>query len=239
MKRGFPIPILIHLIAPLPLAWLVWRFLTNQLTVNPIQAATQRTGDIALIFLLLSLACTPLNTWFGFRLALRVRGWLGLYAFFYALLHFILFAGVDYGLNWALILPEITEKRFILIGMAAFLILLALAITSFRWWMKHLGKNWKRLHRLVYLAGILVVLHYGWALKGDFLRLRGNVGKPLLAGVILIFLLASRIPVIRKAIVRLRSGLAAWWYHLQLKNYDIRIDYNSRREVKDVTKNAR
>lgn len=204
---------LVHLGAWLPLAWLAWAwwsdavFFTANLTVNPIQAATKFTGKTAIILLTLSLACTPLNTVFGFRQALSVRRALGLYAFLYAALHFTIFAGVDFGFNWTFLQPEITDKPYIIVGLTAGLILLALAATSFRWWMKRLGRNWTRLHRLVYLAGLLVVLHYAWALKGDLFRLQGDVLQPLLFAGLVGLLLALRLPPLR----RWASGLRARW----------------------------
>lgn len=203
-----PLQIATHIAAWIPLVWLLWDAFTNNLTINPIQAATQRTGKYALVMLVLSLACTPLNTVFGFRQALQVRRALGLYAFGYAAIHFSIFIGLDYGFNWALLLAEIVEKRYVLVGLGALLILLTLAITSFKWWMKRLGKNWKRLHRLVYLAGGLVILHYAWAAKGDILRLQGDIWQPLAFGAVVALLLVARIPGVRKAISarRLRPG---------------------------------
>jgi sulfoxide reductase heme-binding subunit YedZ len=181
---------LVYLAGIIPLAWLLYDFFMNNLTVNPIQAATLRTGKYALIFLVLSLACTPLNTVFHFRQALKVRRALGLYAFFYAAIHFLIFIGVDYGFDPILLREAIFEKRFALIGFSAFLILLPLAITSTKGWMKRLGKNWLRLHRLVYLAALLVIVHYVWLVKSD-------IRVPLLYGFAVIALLILRIPVIR------------------------------------------
>ena len=183
--------ILVHLAGIFPLAWLLFDFFTNNLTVNPIQAVTLRTGKYALIFLILSLACTPLNTVFHFRQALKVRRALGLYAFFYAGLHFLIFIGVDYGFDPVLLKEAIFEKRFALVGFTAFLILLPLAITSTRGWMKRLGKNWFRLHRLVYLAALLVIVHYVWLVKSD-------IRIPILYGFVIIVLLILRIPIIRR-----------------------------------------
>ena len=192
----------VHVAALIPLGVLTLDFMIGNLTVNPIQAASQRTGDIALVMLLISLTCTPAASILGFKEVLKYRRTLGLYAFFYAGLHFLIFAGLDYTFNLALIWAAIVEKRFILVGFAAGLILLTLAVTSFRWWMKRLGKNWKRLHRLVYLAGVLVILHYLWAVKAD-------IRLPLLSGFILLLLLTLRIPLIKGRIVYFRQRLFA------------------------------
>jgi sulfoxide reductase heme-binding subunit YedZ len=148
----------------------------------------------------LSLAATPANTLLGFRPALRVRRALGLYAFGYALLHFLVFVWVDYGLDFALILQDVGSKRYVLVGFSAFLILLPLALTSTQGWMKRMGKNWKRLHRWVYLAGVLAVVHYVWLVKSD-------IREPLTFGAAVLLLLAARIPQVRSALSRLRSRL--------------------------------
>jgi sulfoxide reductase heme-binding subunit YedZ len=202
MRKVNFLKIAVHTSAWLLAGWLVFDALTGNLTVNPVQAATQRTGKFALIFLMLSLACTPLNSLFGWRQALTVRRALGLYAFLFAVSHFLIFSGVDFGFDLSLILAEITQRRYILVGTGTLLILTLLAITSFKWWMKRLGKNWKRLHRLVYLAGILVIVHYAWAKKGDVLRLQGDIIQPLIFGAVMVLLLLLRLPVIRKQIHR-------------------------------------
>lgn len=202
-----PLQILVHLLAWGLAAWLAWDAWTGNLTVNPIQAATQRTGKYALVLLVLSLACTPLNTLFGLRQALTVRRALGLYAFMFAATHFAIFIWIDYGFEWEFIRAEIIDKRFILVGAAALTILTLLAATSFQWWMKRLGKRWKLLHRLVYLAAPLVVLHYAWARKGDLFRLQGDILQPLAFGVVVALLLLARLPALRKRAVKLRGQL--------------------------------
>lgn len=190
--------ILTHVGALTPLAWLLWDYWFDQLTVNPIQDITFRTGKPALILLVLSLACTPVNTVFGFKQVLPLRKPLGLYAFMYVSLHFLIFVGLDYGFDWRLLREAIFEKRYALVGFAAFLILLPLAITSTQGWMRRLGKNWKRLHRWVYLAGILVIVHYVWLVKSD-------IREPLLYGAAVVLLLTLRLPAVRKAVVNFRS----------------------------------
>lgn len=181
---------LVHLAALAPLALLAWDALNNNLTINPIQAAMQRSGKTALVLLVLSLACTPLNAIFGFKPALRVRRALGLYAFLYASLHFAIFMALDYGLDLPLLWQDALKKPYALVGFAAGLILLALAITSFKYWQKCLGRRWKSLHRLAYLAGILVIVHYTWVVKAD-------IRQPLAWGAIVLVLLLLRLPAIR------------------------------------------
>ena len=192
--------VVVHVGAWIPLVLIMVGLLTNQLTVNPIQAATLRTGKAALVLLVLSLACTPLNTVFRFRSALRIRRALGLYAFLYAAVHFAIFIGLDYGFNSQRILEAVFEKRFALVGFAAGLALLPLAITSTRGWMRRLGRRWTRLHRLVYLAAVLAVIHYTWLVKSD-------VRVPLLYGALVVTLLTLRLPRVRHAAAGLGGRL--------------------------------
>lgn len=210
-KRKFPLLLRIatHVGALVPLAILIWDFQNNRLTANPIQAAEQRTGTTALVLLLLSLACTPLNTLFRFSWAIQRRRALGLYAFFYASLHLFIFTVIDYGLDWTTLWLMLSEKRYIIVGLAAFTILIALAATSFKSSMKRMGKNWKRLHRLVYLAGILVIVHFAWVVKGNVTSLSGDVLRPALYGAVLALLLALRIPIVRRAVARARQQMLA------------------------------
>jgi sulfoxide reductase heme-binding subunit YedZ len=202
-----PLQILVHLLAWGLAAWLAWDAWTGNLTVNPIQAAEQRTGKYALVLLVLSLACTPLNTLFGMRQAITVRRSLGLYAFMFAVLHFTIFIWIDYGFNWEFLLADIRNKLYIFVGLTALVMLSLLAATSTKWWMKRLGKRWKALHKLVYLAGPLVVLHYAWARKGDIFRLQGDIVQPLAFGIVVALLLLIRLPALRRGAVRLRGHL--------------------------------
>ena len=189
--------LLVHMGALLPLAWLAWQFSQDNLTANPIREIQLRTGKYALNLLVLSLACTPVNNIFGFKPARRLRRTLGLYTFGYAALHLLVFIGLDYGFNFALIREGIAAKPFALVGLAAFLILLPLAITSTKGWVKRLGKNWSRLHRLLYVAAVLAVLHFIWITKS-----KADLRVPLIYGGIIVILLIVRIPVIRMLISR-------------------------------------
>ncbi len=201
-----PLQIIVHIAAWLPLAWLVGAYLTDNLTVNPVQAATQWAGRFAITLLVLSLACTPLNTLFGWREVTRVRRALGLYAFMYAALHFTILIGLDYGFALDLAWLDLATKPYILASVPALLILTALAATSFKWAMKRLGKNWKRLHRLVYVAGVLAVIHYAWAKKGNLFTLSGDILPPLIFGLIVAAMLLARVPVVKRAASRLRAS---------------------------------
>jgi methionine sulfoxide reductase heme-binding subunit len=197
--------ILAHLGALFPLAWLLWDYFQGNFSVNPIQDVTLRTGKAALVLLVLSLACTPANTYFGWRQALSIRRALGLYAFGYAFIHFLIFIGLDYAFDWALLRLEIVEKPYIWVGLTALSILALLAITSTNGWKKRLGRGWKRLHRMVYPAALLVIVHFAWVKKGDILALQGDIVQPLLFGLIVVTLLVSRTARVKKWYFRLRD----------------------------------
>ncbi len=184
-----PFQIFVHLASLSQFALLVYDFFADNLTVNPIQYITQKTGRAALTLLCLSLACTPAVT-LGFKNAAKARRPLGVYACLYASFHFLTFVGLDYGFDLGLIYEAIFKKPYALVGFSAFLILLPMALTSTQGWMKRLGKRWKSLHRWVYLAGILVIVHYIWLVKSD-------IREPLIYGAIVVFLLLMRLPRVR------------------------------------------
>ena len=192
--------VLTHIAALAPLVLLLVDYATGRLSFNPIREITLRTGRYALILLVLSLACTPVRILTGWTPVMRLRRPLGLYAFGYAGLHLLVFAGLDYGFNLSFIWEEIVQRRFIQVGLIAFLILLPLAVTSTRRWIARLGKDWKRLHRMVYLAALLALLHFLWLVKGDLRR-------PLVYAVVVVLLLVVRIPPIRDALTNLRGQI--------------------------------
>jgi len=206
-KRYTPLQIAIHIYAWSALVRLIVDLFNHNLTANPIQALEQRTGRHAITLLVLSLACTPLNNLFGWRELIKRRRALGLYAFMYATIHVIIFIDLDYGLAWSLILQTIIQKPYIVVGVLTFLMLVPLAFTSFDIWKKRLGKNWKRLHQLIYLIAPLAVLHYAWGKKGDFFRLQGEIIRPLIYAVIVIIFLIMRIPQVRKALASVRDRI--------------------------------
>jgi sulfoxide reductase heme-binding subunit YedZ len=174
----------------LPLGLLVFDWATDRLTVNPIQDITLRTGYTALVLLMLCLACTPATTLFGWKWAGALRKPLGLYSFLYTCLHLLIFVVLDYGLDAALIWQAVSEKRYVVAGFAAFLLLLPLALTSTRASMRWLGRWWKRLHWLIYPAAVLAVLHFLWLSKVP--------REPLLFGAALLGLFVLRLPPLRR-----------------------------------------
>ena len=194
-----------HVYAWSVLVFLVFDLITGNLSANPIQELEQRTGRHAITLLVLSLACTPLNTLFKWPELLKRRRALGLYTFMYATIHVLIYMDLDYGLAWSFIIQDVIEKPRLIVGAIAFFMLTPLAWTSFDIWKKRLGKKWKRLHQTVYVLAPLVVLHYAWSKKGDIFHLQGEIVRPLIYGLIVVFFLFFRIPLVRKAIASLRD----------------------------------
>jgi methionine sulfoxide reductase heme-binding subunit len=199
--------IIVHIGGWAPLAVIAFNFFTRRLTANPIQAIEQQTGIQALTFLLLSLACTPASSILGWHELTQRRKALGNYAFLYATVHVTTFVWIDYGLDLLAIWRDVGTKWYILIGLTAFLLLLPLAFTSFNYWQKRLGKNWKRLHKIVYIIAPLVAIHFLLSVKGDLFRLQGNIVQPVLYGSIALILLILRIPRVKNTLIGLRSRI--------------------------------
>lgn len=193
-ERAFNI--LVHIVILLPLVLILWDAAHGLLGANPIREIQLRTGRTTLALLVLSLAGTPAFTLTRSRWALVLRRRLGLYAFFYACLHFVNFVVIDYGFNFAIIREDIFDKRYAVVGFIAFLMLIPLAVTSTRGWVVRLGKNWRHLHRLIYAAAALGVVHLYWSLKADK-RLA------IIYGAVLLFLLLLRLPPVQRAMARI------------------------------------
>jgi sulfoxide reductase heme-binding subunit YedZ len=153
--------------ALIPAAALVYRFYTNDLTANPGDYITDQTGTWALAMLVISLAVTPLRRLSGWNEIIKLRRMLGLYAFFYATLHMLTWVVFVHYFDTQFMIEDVVERPFITIGMATFLILLALAVTSNRFSIHRLGKKWQSLHRLVYLAALGAIVHFWWLVKAD------------------------------------------------------------------------
>jgi sulfoxide reductase heme-binding subunit YedZ len=191
--------IVVHVGAWIPmiilfLDWWYWRL------VDPIREATLWTGKVGIILLVLSLAVTPLNIVFGWKWIIPLKKPLGLYAFMYLTVHFLLFVALDYGLNPAQIVDAIFEKQYALVGLIAFILLIPLAITSNKYSQRKLRKNWKKLHQLVYLIGILGVLHYLLLVKNDYTQ-------PLIFAGIVGVLLILRVKPVKNQVIRTRQQL--------------------------------
>lgn len=170
-----------------PFFILVFNAVTGNLGANPIEKVRLFTGDWTLYFLLITLAITPLRKISGWNELIRYRRMLGLYAFFYACLHFLSYLILDQFFDWEEIGRDIIKRPYITIGVAAFVLLIPLAVTSTNRMMKRLGKNWKQLHSLIYLIATLGILHFLWLVKAD-------IREPVLMGTLLIGLLILRLP---------------------------------------------
>jgi methionine sulfoxide reductase heme-binding subunit len=170
-----------------PLTLLLFDAASDGLGANPVEAVLHRTGDWALRLLLVTLAITPLRRWTGWQWLLRFRRLLGLVAFGYALLHGLTYVVLDRGLLWDEIVADVLERPYFTVGLTALLLMVPLAATSTRAMMRRLGRRWQQLHRLVYAAGVLAVLHFLWASKLDRV-------EPLVYAGILAVLLLSRVP---------------------------------------------
>ena len=170
-RRTAPMPWLklgIFLGGLVPLASVVVRGLDGSLSANPIAEAENELGLAALVFLVAALGCTPARQLWGWTWPARVRRELGLFAFFYASVHFATYLFLDRAIDLGSVLDDVVERPFITAGFAALVLLTPLAITSTSGWVKRLGyRHWQRLHRLVYLAGGLAALHFIWRVKVD------------------------------------------------------------------------
>ena len=158
---------LVFIVALVPLAVLAWRFFHDGLGANPIREAEIQTGLWTLRFLAVTLALSPARRTLGWNVLSKYRRMLGLFTFFYACVHLSMWAGVDWFFAWDDMWHEIVKHKYILIGMLTWIMLLPLAITSTRAWVRRLGKRWARLHRLVYVAAVTGTIHYLWAVKKD------------------------------------------------------------------------
>lgn len=177
---------LVFLAALAPFLWLVTRALTGRLTANPIEDITLTTGIWALRFVVLTLAVTPLRRMTGWNRLIQYRRMLGLFAFFYAVLHMATWVALDLYFAWDLILTDIATRPFITAGMVAFVLMIPLAVTSTKGWIRRLGRRWQLLHRLFYLSAIAAAVHYLWKVKV-------MIGSPVYYAAIIGGLLAFRL----------------------------------------------
>jgi methionine sulfoxide reductase heme-binding subunit len=194
-----------------PLAVLLWKFFGPTpsdmntwgvgLGANPIEKITHATGDWVLRFLLITLAITPLRKLMGIPALIKFRRMFGLFAFFYACLHFTTYIWLDKFFNLHEMLADVAKRKFITVGFTAFVLLIPLALTSTAGWIRRLGgKRWQALHRLIYVSAIAGVIHYLWLVKKD-------IRKPLIYGAILAVLLLYRIVVWIVPAIKKRGGV--------------------------------
>lgn len=176
---------LLFIAALLPASYLIWGVLNDALGANPIEYIIRDLGDWTLRFLLLTLAISPLRRLTGMAQLLRLRRMLGLYTFFYGLLHLSIYIVLEQFFDWQEIWGDILERPFITIGMLAFILLIPLAVTSTASAMRKLGKNWLRLHKLIYPIAIFAILHFWWLVKAD-------TREPFIYATLLAILLLER-----------------------------------------------
>ncbi len=178
---------LVWLLGLAPAVWLVWRGFTDRLGANAIEEVLHRLGDTSLIALLVALSITPVRRLTGWNILAPLRRPIGLFAFFYLTMHFLWYAVIDEGLALEFIIEDVIERPYILAGFTAWLLLIPLAITSTKGWIRRLKKNWQRLHRLVYVATGLGLLHFYWQVKAD-------TYWPIVAIAVMVVLMLLRLP---------------------------------------------
>jgi sulfoxide reductase heme-binding subunit YedZ len=180
-------PVLL-LLCVLPFVWLVWGVANDALGANPAEYLIRATGDWTLRLLCITLAVTPLRVMLGLPELLRLRRMLGLFTYFYVLLHLLCYSWLDMGFEWGDIAADIAKRPFILVGFSAFVLLTPLALTSFNRAIRWLGaKRWQWLHRLVYAEAVLAVLHFFWMRAG-----KSNFAEVFVYASVLFALLAWR-----------------------------------------------
>ena len=163
--------VLVFLAALSPLARLLWKGMQGTLGANPIEFITRSTGEWILVFLMATLAVTPLRKLTGIADLIRFRRMLGLFAFFYGCLHLMTYVWLDQNFNFRGIIPDVYKRPFITAGFTAFVLMLPLALTSTRGWISRLGgKRWQTLHRLIYLSALAGVIHFIWLVKRVTIR---------------------------------------------------------------------
>jgi sulfoxide reductase heme-binding subunit YedZ len=184
--------LLIFLLALLPLDRLIWLGLNDDLGANPIEMITRSTGTWALVFLCLTLAMTPLRLLTGASFWIKLRRMLGLFSFFYASLHFLIWFGLDQNYDVMAMIKDVIKRPFITMGMLTFLLMLPLAITSNHWMQRLLGRRWSQVHRLIYILACTAILHYWWHKAG-----KNDLQTVSLYALIVGLLLCCRMPYIK------------------------------------------
>jgi len=200
------IKVLIFFAGLIPLARLAWKAFHQGLGANPVEVITHSTGDWTLILILTTLSITPLRKLTKQYWLIGVRRMIGLFAFFYVCLHFTTYIWLDKFFDWHEMIKDIVKRPFITVGFTAFLLLIPLAITSTRGWIRRLGKNWQRLHRLIYVAAIAGVIHYIWLVKAD---LRKPLQYAFVLGVLLLYRIAVWLVELRKKLSGAAVGPSA------------------------------
>jgi sulfoxide reductase heme-binding subunit YedZ len=186
MRRLRTFKAVLFVLAALPAVVLAVDAFRGNLTADPIEEITHRTGWWTITLLMVTLSVTPIRRFTGWHQLVKVRRMLGLFAFFYASLHLLTYVVLDLFFAFDILVEDVAKRPYITVGFAGFLMLLALALTSTKGWIRRLGKRWQQLHRLVYVAALLGVVHFYWQVKAD-------TREPLIYAGILLALLVARL----------------------------------------------
>ena len=192
--------LLIFLLALLPLNRLIWLGFTDGLGANPIEFITRSTGTWALVFLCLTLAMTPLRLLTNSSRWIRYRRMLGLFCFFYASLHFVIWLWLDQDFDLIEMLKDVVKRPFITMGFISLVLLFPLALTSTHWAQRKLGRRWALLHRLIYLIACTAILHYWWHKAG-----KNDLQTASIYGSVVLLLLLCRLPWLRAYLQKRRT----------------------------------
>lgn len=177
----------------LPLIRLIWLGMHDDLGANPVEFITRSTGTWALVFLCITLAMTPLRLLNGTAIWIKMRRMFGLFCFFYALLHFLIWIWLDQNFDVSAMIKDVVDRPFITMGFISFVFLIPLALTSNQWSLRSLGKNWSLLHKLVYIIAFTAIAHYWWHKAG-----KNDLGTVSIYGLVILLLLAFRIPKVKQ-----------------------------------------
>ena len=177
----------VFLLAVSPVAYMIYGVLNDQLGANPVEKLLHLSGFWALTFLIITLAVSPVRKLSHWNKIIKFRRMLGLFAFFYAVLHFLIYLTLDRQLNWPEIVEDISKRPYITVGFTALVLLIPLAVTSTKGWMRRMGKRWQKLHRLIYLITMAGVIHFWWLVKKD-------ISEPLIFAAVFTGLMLFRLP---------------------------------------------
>ena len=177
----------------LPLIRLIWLGTHDDLGANPVEFITRSTGTWALVFLCITLAMTPLRMLTSSTAWIKMRRMFGLFCFFYALLHFLIWIWLDQNFDVSAMIKDVIDRPFITMGFISFVLLIPLALTSNQWSLRSLGKNWGLLHKLVYIIAFTAIAHYWWHKAG-----KNDLGTVSIYGLVILLLLVFRIPKVKQ-----------------------------------------
>jgi len=194
------VKIVVFILALLPLNLLLLDGWNNNLGANPIETISDTTGIWTLRFLVITLTISPLRRLTGQVVLIRFRRMLGLFTFFYASMHFLTYIWLDQYFDWPFIVEDIVEHPYVIVGFMTFLILLSLAVTSPRFMVRKMGKNWKKLHSLIYPAAFLAATHFIWQVKSD-------IREPVLYFILISVLMLLRLPSAQERVLQISAWL--------------------------------